>query len=333
MSQNYELSLVNIQQIRTLIEKENDIEKLLVIKEFAHVEKERARARGLDDIHALAWEIEERAKRRVGIFLKAMPKSKGGEQHHKHRSEKTTSVSLPTLVDVGVTKDESSDWQKLASIPESKFEEFIQEGKEEIAKADARIVKRLNVKENNLVQNVIIEEGTFSVIYADPPWQFENSATRASAVNHYPTMPTEDICLMRIPSAEDSVLFLWATNAMLKDALEVMEAWGFEYKTNAVWIKDKIGLGNYFRNRHELLLLGTKGKPIHIEPKSRKDSVIEANRLEHSRKPILYSFIEEMYPNSKYLELFARNVVTRKNWTFHGNQIIETASIDYRYRN
>jgi len=87
-----------------------------------------------------------------------------------------------------------------------------------------------------------------------------------------------------------------------------------------VWIKDKIGTGYYFRGKHELILVAVKGNPLIPEESDRPESVLIAPRTTHSKKPDkIYSIIERMYPNSKYLELFARN--TRKGWKSWGNEI------------
>jgi N6-adenosine-specific RNA methylase IME4 len=127
---------------------------------------------------------------------------------------------------------------------------------------------------------------------------------------------------LKSPTADDAVLFLWATNPTLLDALKVMECWGFTYRTNMVWVKDKIGTGFYFRAQHELLLLGIKGKmPAPLE-ENRPPSVIHAPVREHSRKPDeVYEIIEKMYPNRKYLELFARPEEKRKGWTYWGLEV------------
>ena len=163
-----------------------------------------------------------------------------------------------------------------------------------------------------------IPEGEFSVILSDPPWQYDLNG-QGSPENHYDTMPTESICNLPIHSAKNSILFLWATAPKLQDALEVMKRWGFEYRTNMVWIKDKIGPGYYFRAKHELLLVGKKGKILVPEVEDRPNSVLISPRRAHSEKPYeVYEMIEKMYPNQKYLELFARN--KRENWTSWGNE-------------
>jgi MT-A70 len=101
--------------------------------------------------------------------------------------------------------------------------------------------------------------GKFVVLYADPPWQYENPAmggSNRSIENHYPTMTIEELCMLPIGSIahEDSVLLMWATSPKLKERLEVIEAWGFEYRTAMAWVKDKIGMGYYFRERFKTAL-------------------------------------------------------------------------------
>ncbi len=164
-----------------------------------------------------------------------------------------------------------------------------------------------------------LPDGKFDVIYADPPWDYE-FGLRGSAEYHYPLLEIEKIASMEIPSADDCVLFLWATAPKLPEALEVMKSWGFEYKTNAVWVKLSAGNGYYFRGQHELLLLGVKGKPGVPFEADRPPSVIVADRGEHSEKPdAVYEIIEKMYPNKRRLELFARK--KREGWTVWGNEI------------
>jgi N6-adenosine-specific RNA methylase IME4 len=168
--------------------------------------------------------------------------------------------------------------------------------------------------------------GKFNVIYADPPWSYSNSGLNASAQEHYPTMPTDEICAMRVADSamDDAVLFLWATNPLLPDALRVLDAWGFEYKTNFVWLKDAAlygKLGFYNLSRHELLLIATRGSFL---PQGELPlSLIEAPKGEHSRKPAtVYEIIETMYPRARRLELFCRGPA-RDGWSVFGNQVME----------
>lgn len=101
------------------------------------------------------------------------------------------------------------------------------------------------------------------MIYADPPWLYNHApmgGNNRSIERHYPTMSVDAIKNLKVPSNKNSVLFLWATSPKLKEALDVMQCWGFEYKTNMVWDKKIIGMGYWFRGQHELLLVGVKGK-------------------------------------------------------------------------
>lgn len=165
-------------------------------------------------------------------------------------------------------------------------------------------------------------EGVYSVIYADPAWQYDNSGLHGAAERHYPTMPTTDICLLlkqlELEVSENAVLFLWGTNPLLTDALCVIEAWGFQYKTNFVWVKDKAttGLGFYTHGQHELLFVATRGSFL---PNFKPSSVIAEKKGAHSVKPAsTYSMIETMYPDQRYIELFARENQERKGWAFWG---------------
>jgi len=172
--------------------------------------------------------------------------------------------------------------------------------------------------------NIELPKGKYNVIYADPPWKYEHPPmgdSNRSIERHYPTLELEKIKSMQIPAAEDSVLFIWATAPKLAEVIEVINAWGFNYRTCCIWDKKIIGMGYWFRNRHELLLVATKGDFPPPPVESRPPSVYEERRGEHSRKPdYFYQMIEKMYPNGKYLELFARRKWNDK-WTVWGNEI------------
>lgn len=160
----------------------------------------------------------------------------------------------------------------------------------------------------------------YGVILADPPWRYEHAMSTSRRIeNHYPTMTLEEIKALDIPAAEHAILFLWATSPKLTEAIEVLQAWGFVYRSSMAWVKPSIGPGYYARQRHELLLIGTKGQPGTPEPSNRPDSVIEAPRREHSAKPVIFhELIEGMYPRLPKVELFARSV--RDGWDAWGNQ-------------
>jgi N6-adenosine-specific RNA methylase IME4 len=183
----------------------------------------------------------------------------------------------------------------------------------------AKIIR--TVAHENKIVDLPIPKGKFNVILADPPWRYQFVETESRAIeNHYPSMELEEIKALRIPSDTDSVLYLWATAPKLEEALQVLNAWGFTYKTCAVWDKERKGMGYWFRIQHELLLVGVKGNFATPEPENRFDSIFRSPREEHSKKPeIVYEMIEQMFPTAKYLEVFARNI--REGWASWGNQI------------
>jgi len=166
---------------------------------------------------------------------------------------------------------------------------------------------------------VKLPEGEFNVIYADPPWKYENSGFEMSAENQYPVMSVQEMLeKIKFDTSENSVLFLWVTNPLLFEVKELIKGWGFEYKTNFVWVKKRHTAGFYVYGKHELLLICTKGSMLPIGEKYK--SIIEGDNIVHSKKPeVVYEMIESMYPNQKYLELFART--TRNGWTSYGNDI------------
>ena len=120
---------------------------------------------------------------------------------------------------------------------------------------------------------------------------------------------------------EETILFLWATPPLLPEALQVITAWGFEYRTHLVWDKGRaMAMGWFFWPRHELLLIGVKSKTPHPNPKGRSESIFSAPRRGHSEKPEeAYVIIEKMY-GGPYLELFARGQA-RPGWAAYGNEV------------
>ena len=174
----------------------------------------------------------------------------------------------------------------------------------------------------------------FSVIYADPPWRYAASTPdpKDSIETKYPTMAVEDICAMKVPAAKDAVLYLWATAPLLPEAFQVMAAWGFKYKSHAIWDKCTPGLGYWFRVQHELLLVGTRGKFSPPKPPDRISSVLRVKRGAHSSKPDqVRDLIKGWFPNERRLELFARQWTSfwpvPEGWEVHGNQTDSTVDV------
>lgn len=178
----------------------------------------------------------------------------------------------------------------------------------------------------------------FGTILADPPWRFINRtgkmAPEHKRLARYSTMTTDQICALPVRDvvADPSHLYLWVPNALLMDGLRVMQAWGFDYKSNIVWHKvrkdggsDGRGVGFYFRNVTELVLFGVRGKHARtLAPGRRQVNLLATRKREHSRKPDeLYEIIEACSWGPR-LELFSRG--QRKGWQCWGDQ----ATDDYQ---
>lgn len=167
--------------------------------------------------------------------------------------------------------------------------------------------------------------GPFDVIVADPPWRFASNSDAKPGRNarrHYDTLQLPDIQALPVAgwAADDAVLFLWVTVPHLEQAFSVIRAWGFAYKSNICWDKQRIGTGYWTRNEHEHVLIARRGKwptpPAHL----RRGSVIRGGRREHSRKPDeLQDWIDATWPEARRLEMFARQ--RRLGWTAWGKEV------------
>lgn len=172
----------------------------------------------------------------------------------------------------------------------------------------------------------------FGTIMADPPWRFINRTGKVAPEHHrlsrYETLSVEEICSLPIADHVNEVAhcYLWVPNALLPEGLEVLTAWGFEYKTNLIWHKirkdggsDGRGVGFYFRNVTEILLFGIRGKGARtLDPGRRQVNLFASRKREHSRKPDEQYKIIEDCSRAPYLELFGRGC--RENWTVWGDQ-------------
>src|SRR6516162_4741203 len=161
----------------------------------------------------------------------------------------------------------------VATLPVQEQHEIVARGEREILRAAQEIrARKAEMRRAERIERLAAtcnqpfpSDRRYAVIYADPPWHFEvyneESGIECAAGNHYPTMTLDEICALPIPSlaSPDAALFLWTTVPHLRESFDVLVAWGFEYKTNIVWVKDKIGLGYFVRNEHELLLVATRG--------------------------------------------------------------------------
>lgn len=187
-----------------------------------------------------------------------------------------------------------------------------------------------------------IPHSSYSMIVADPAWKFENYSSKGETKNpnsHYKCMDLEDIKILPVMdlAAKDCVLWLWATNPMLPQALSVMSSWGFEFRTAGTWVKmtknakASFGTGYIFRSSNEPILIGVRGDPSRYMPRDVRsvlypdglpsgDFTIYGLAREHSRKPEeAFDQAEHMMPTGKRIELFSRT--NRAGWTSWGDEV------------
>jgi N6-adenosine-specific RNA methylase IME4 len=324
-----ENSLTIFTKASQMLAEATTIQKTKELKDLALTAADFAKRKNMGDEaikYCMSYAAE--AERKMGEILKETERNKGaaggGVKEKPRGIFSELRDTTPTLAELGISKKESSTAQFLADLPDETFDKIragsmtIPEAKRVINRAK-RIEKLVEITENNKPLDDI---GIFPVIYADPPWQYEHPISDSRRIeNQYPTMTIDDICSLPVKdiTTDDAIIFLWVSTPMLKKGLQVLDAWGFEYRTSMVWVKPSIGPGQWVRQRHELILIGVKGSIPTPKGEDKPDSVIEAPRQEHSKKPeIVYDIIEKMYPELEKVELFCRQ--PREGWKVWGNQ-------------
>ena len=261
-------------------------------------------------------ELKLRAERRAGELLAVdVPLAHGGDRRSSER------VSLETL---GIDSHQNRRWQHIARIPEPDFELFLKaglvEGRELTTAAVLKLAKRLAAADKPDVDppsyQPVGDLTEFPCIVIDPPWRYDNVATRGAAEDHYPTMSLDELAALELPAAPDAHLYLWVTNGFLREGFDLMETWGFTYKACLTWCKPQIGMGNYFRNSTEHVLFGLRGKLPTLA--NNVPTWFLADRTRHSAKPeSFYDLVEKSSPGP-HMEMFARR--RRMGWHTWGNE-------------
>jgi N6-adenosine-specific RNA methylase IME4 len=174
-------------------------------------------------------------------------------------------------------------------------------------------------------------KGPYRVIVTDPPWLYEKRDEDPSnrGVLSYLTMSIAQICALDVTSLahKDSILWLWTTNAHMREAFDVLDAWGFQQKTILTWTKDKMGRGDWLRGQTEHCLMATRGNPIvHL---TNQTTVLSAPARAHSQKPDeFYELVEKLCPAPRYAYLFSRS--TRERWDCHGDEVpVDSEGVAY----
>jgi N6-adenosine-specific RNA methylase IME4 len=327
--------LVLWDKVKQAIEEAHGIDELKNIRDQAEAYRYAMKLAGeAPAVVRKAEEIKIRAERRAGEILKTMVKAKGAiEPGTKRGTTQSEGKTASTYADQGIDKRDASMWQKIADIPEEKFEQYIATAPEittagavRLARADARYSK----------ETPKMKVGRYRILYADPPWSYgENGISGVTALDSYGTvdkhyksqMTIDEICEMELPEIEDNaVLFLWVTSAFLEISFKVIQEWGFNYKTSFIWDKIKHNYGFYNSVRHEILLIATRGS-CRPDDKHLIDSVQTIERSDrHSEKPEEFrQIIDSLYTEGNRIELFARKksneIISSKKWETWGNEI------------
>ena len=166
--------------------------------------------------------------------------------------------------------------------------------------------------------DALLDGPRFGTVYADPPWRYDQSP-RGAAAHHYPTMTVGELAALPVGrlAAPDSHLHLWATHSFYAEALGLMAAWGFEYRSLFVWVKPQLGMGHYWRSSSEFLLFGIRGRTPFRDRSVPNWMCVPRGR--HSEKPDVFRKLVELVSPGPYLEMFGRKAIPG-GWTVFGNE-------------
>jgi len=322
MEETKSITLLNnatkmLAEVQTIDDAKNLMDLAALAKLYA--KKHKLGNEAVNYAHGIQFEAEIK----LGEILTQTEKNKGVELNGKDKNNLSAIIhddSRPTLSELGISLNLSSESQALALLPEEEKEK-VRKGKTSKKNAISKN-KNKEKQENKKYEIKELPTDIFEIIYCDPPWKYDFAETDNRKIeNQYPTMGIDEICNMELPKiTKDALLLMWATTPKLKEALKVIDAWGFTYKSHCIWDKEKIGMGYWFRGQHELLLVATKGKYSPPEPENRISSVYKEKRGGHSVKPtFFYNWIQKTFPNTKKIELFSRNKFD-ESWEVWGNE-------------
>ena len=311
------------------------VDDVKAIKDKAVAIRAYARQIKNPQLEADAWEIKKRAEDKFGELSAALEKAQHGPGRGKKRLP-TSGKAFKTaaLKAVGVSTSAAGRYEQFNRLSPAEKERRIAKGRAAIEAgksiADAIInqetkKERRAERERELgAKQLALPDKKYGVIVADPEWRFEpwsrETGMDRAADNHFPTSVLEVIKARPVETiaADDCVLYLWATAAMMLHAALVMAAWGFDYKSQHIWGKDLPGTGYWNREKHELFLIGTRGNVPCPAPGEQWDSLIMAPRGEHSAKPECFlEMIEQHYPTLPKIELNRRGP-PRPGWDAWG---------------
>jgi N6-adenosine-specific RNA methylase IME4 len=314
------------------------VDEVKQIRDASIAMKAYARQAKNHTLEADAIEIRMRATRRMDQMRQDQKQTVGLNRGARGVGTKVRVDQKPTLAETGIDKNLANEGRKLGALSDQEFEKAVSSARSAVGtiiktalRTDDKAERRAEREAELATKQAALPDKRYGVIVADPEWRWEpwsrETGMDRAADNHYPTSVTEVIAARDVTSiaADDCVLWLWATIPMLPHALTVMAAWGFDYVSHYVWGKDKIGMGYWMRERHELLLIGTRGKIPAPVPGTQWFSLISAPRGVHSEKPECFlEMIETYFPSLPKIELNRRGPA-RPGWDAWGNEVSEAA--------
>ena len=338
----YENACRELAKVRSVIDVKEILNSAIGMKAYAAQAKNK-------QLLIESIEVREIATRKIGWCIdqqrQTVGLSKGAREKGTNRGMTRVEKNPASLSEAGIDKNLAKRARWLWNMTPAEFKEHLKERRETALSDLGQIITRARkakhveimvkrkarhaaIAEQAATQAELQEIGPFALIYADPPWTFEThtpETTSRMPDDHYPPMTDDEIATMEITGKriyelvhDDSILFMWCTSSNIKRAIEVLERWGFEYKTNLCWDKVTIGTGLIFRNQHEILLVGTRGK--FPKPMVLPSSVFREQKTAHSVKPAgVRKLIEQMYPEltaENRIELFARGGA--EGWLSYG---------------
>jgi N6-adenosine-specific RNA methylase IME4 len=341
-------ALPSLEKARAILENCRSTKECLHIKALAQaVASVAATEQSRDDAAAIVL----LAKARVGELTAAMVRADVSRNAKKNEVPGRNSVSTKQaqLAAEGMTRKDAAECEKIAALkasgdldrlirhsgatttaaalavqrmpPAERRKVFAKLGDDiEIKKAvgEVKLEAKRSLAEAIRANPVVTPDGRYQVIAIDPPWQYGSRVedTTHRGRNQYPDMTTAEVCALPVAklAQDDCVLWLWTTNAFMREAYVCLNAWGFKDKTILTWDKVNLGLGDWLRNVTEHCILAVRGRPV--VSLTNQTTLISEKRREHSAKPeAFYSMVETLCPGSK-LEMFSRT--NRKGWVAWG---------------
>lgn len=238
------------------------------------------------------------------------------------QAEKVLDAGAPELVAAveqgKITVSDAAQITKASKETQRAVVEQVVSGKAKKARFALKQIEKAKVAEQIRNEPVPMPKGPFRVIVSDPPWRYEKRAEDEThrSILPYPDMSTEEICALPVAELahDDCVLWLWTTNAFMRDAFKVLDAWGFKEKTILTWVKDRMGTGDWLRGKTEHCILAVRGRPT--VTLTNQTTHLAGPMREHSRKPDeFYALVDAICPGSK-VEMFCRE--PRKGWAAWG---------------